>query len=55
MNRKQAIRMTLALCAVAAAGATWASNDAATDKEAIAMVKKGISYITPSSRREVCV
>ena len=44
MNRKQALKLAIALCAVAGAGATWA-QDAATDKEAIAMVKKGVAYI----------
>jgi cytochrome c len=50
MNRKQALRMTVALCAVAAAGATWATNEAATDKEAVAMVKKGIAYIKANGK-----
>lgn len=44
MNRKQAIQFAMAVCAVAAAGATWA-DDAATEKEAVAMVKKGVAYI----------
>ena len=44
MNRKQAIKLALAACAVAAAGSTFA-QDAATEKEAIAMVKKGVAYI----------
>lgn len=50
MNRKNAIKMTLALCAIAAAGATWAANEAATDKEAIAMVKKGVAYIKANGK-----
>ena len=50
MNRKQAIKMAVALCAVAAAAATWASNEAATDKEAVAMVKKGIAYIKANGK-----
>ncbi len=44
MNRKQAIKLALAACAVAAAGSTFA-QDAATEKEAVAMVKKGVAYI----------
>ena len=44
MNRKQAIKLALAACAVAAAGSTFA-QDAATEKEAIAMVKKGVAFI----------
>ena len=44
MNRKNAIKLGLAACAVAAAGSTFA-QDAATEKEAVAMVKKGVAFI----------
>jgi signal transduction histidine kinase len=45
--------MTLAVGALAAAATTtWATNDAATDKEAIAMVKKGISYIKANGKEK---
>jgi signal transduction histidine kinase len=44
MNRKQAIKLALAACAVAVGGAAMA-QDAATEKEAVAMVKKGVAYI----------
>jgi cytochrome c len=44
MNRMNAIRLACGLAAVLAGGAAWAS-DAATDKEAIAMVKKGVAFI----------
>lgn len=44
MNRKQAIKLALAACAVAVTGATWA-QEPATEKEAVAMVKKGVAYI----------
>ncbi|MBC5785983.1 cache domain-containing protein [Ramlibacter sp. USB13] len=50
MNRKQSIRLVLALAAAAVAGATWASNEAATAPEAIAMVKKGVAYIKANGK-----
>jgi signal transduction histidine kinase len=52
MNRKQSIRLVLALCAVAAAGATWAAaaGDAASAAEAEAMVKKGVAYIKANGK-----
>ena len=43
--KKNAIKMAVALAAVLAAGATFAAGEAATDKEAVAMVKKGVAYI----------
>jgi signal transduction histidine kinase len=46
MNRKNAIRLACGLAAVMAGGAVWANDVVpATDKEAIAMVKKGVAYI----------
>lgn len=50
MHRKNAVKIALALCAIAAAGATWAANEAATDKEAVAMVKKGVAYIKANGK-----
>ena len=56
MNRKQSIRLVLALCAAAAAGATWAATAAAaadtsaTSAEAEAMVKKGVAYIKANGK-----
>src|SRR5690349_11658087 len=50
MNRKQSIRLVLALAAAAAAGATWANNEAATAPEAVAMVKKGVAYIKANGK-----
>ena len=50
MNRKQTIRLALALCAAAVAGSTWASGDAATADEAVAMVKKGVAYIKANGK-----
>jgi cytochrome c len=50
MNRKQAISMAVALGVMAATGATWATGDAATDKEAVAMVKKGVAYIKANGK-----
>jgi signal transduction histidine kinase len=52
MNRKQAISTTLALCAIAAAGATWASGDAATAQEAEAMVRRGVAYIKANGKEK---
>jgi cytochrome c len=48
MNRKQAI--TLAVALFVATGAVWASGDAATAKEAEAMVKKGVAYIKANGK-----
>lgn len=50
MHRKNAVKTALALCAIAAAGATWAAGEAATDKEAVAMVKKGVAYIKANGK-----
>lgn len=43
--KKNAIKMAVALAAVLATGAGFAAGEAATDKEAVAMVKKGVAYI----------
>lgn len=45
MSRHNAMRMAVVLGAVLAAGATWATGESATAKEAEAMVKKGVAYI----------
>jgi cytochrome c len=51
MNRKQTIRLALALCAAAVAGTTWAAADEpATAAEAQAMVKKGVAYIKANGK-----
>ena len=56
MNRKQSIRLVLALCAAAAAGATWAATAAAdapaTPAEAEAMVKRGVAYIKANGKEK---
>ena len=52
MNRMQAIKSTLALCALAVAGASWAADDAATAAEAQAMVKKGVAYIKANGKEK---
>lgn len=43
--KKNAIKLAVALAAALAAGATFAAGEAATDKEAVAMVKKGVAFI----------
>jgi cytochrome c len=43
--KKNAFGMAVALAAALATGASFAAGEAATDKEAIAMVKKGVAYI----------
>lgn len=50
MFRKQQIRLAVGLCAAILSGATWASGDAATADEAVAMVKKGVAYIKANGK-----
>lgn len=53
MNRKQTIRLGLALCAAMITGASFAAPDAntpATADEAVAMVKKGVAYIKANGK-----
>jgi signal transduction histidine kinase len=50
MNRKNAIKSALVLCTLVAAGVTWSSEDAATAKEAEAMVKKGVAFIKANGK-----
>lgn len=52
MNRMHTIRLALGLATIAAAGATFAANDAATAPEAEAMVKKGVAYIKANGKEK---
>ena len=45
MKSKNVIKLAVVLGAMLATGATWATGDSATAKEAEAMVKKGVAYI----------
>lgn len=48
--KKNAFKMAVALATVLAAGATFAAGEAATDKEAVAMVKKGVAFIKANGK-----
>jgi cytochrome c len=50
MQFKQISMVAAVLAAVVGTGAAWASEDAATAKEAEAMVKKGVAYIKANGK-----
>ncbi|HEY8359673.1 MAG TPA: cache domain-containing protein [Ramlibacter sp.] len=50
MKRIAMIKTTAILAALLATGATWAAGDAATAKEAEAMVKKGVAFIKANGK-----
>ena len=50
MKSKNVIKMAVVLGAMLATGATWATGDSATAKEAEAMVKKGVAYIKANGK-----
>ena len=51
MQRKQAIGIIVAIAALTAAGATWATGESpASAKEAEAMVKKGVAFIKANGK-----
>ena len=50
MSRKQAMKIAVVLAAVLAASAGHATDNAATAKEAEAMVKKGVAYIKANGK-----
>jgi cytochrome c len=52
VKRIHGTRAAVALCAVLAAGATWAAADSASAKEAEAMVKKGVAFIKATGKEK---
>ena len=54
MNRKNVIQLAVAFAAVCTTGATWAANadPPATAKDAEAMGKRGVAYITANGKEK---
>jgi cytochrome c len=52
MREMRAMKMAVVLAAALAGGSTWANGDAATAKEAEAMVKKGVAYIKANGKEK---
>lgn len=48
----RATKMAVALAVLLAGGSTWAADEAATAKEAEAMVKKGVAYIKANGKEK---